>query len=316
MSHHYFSLIAIAVTVFALSDTALLSGQAPTTPASPAASDSSAHGNDQSIDDPYADDDSAELGVKVGSCPGEAVCVTDTMIGSPAEAADIRSGDYILMIDGAKVTSPAELKRTIANHQPGEKVTIILWRRGRELTKEIDLALESEEIPPANRAWLGVSLMPARERGVSVDQVVSGGPAAQVGLLSGDVISAVNGQEVKGVDGFMRRLGEFEPGNKVRLLIDRNGVQHNIDAKLGSVEEAPLSFLRRAYRRQLGSRPRGYPMGMPMVGFDPIMDEAIDDLRRQIRELRNQVQELKGRQDDLGSEQLSEDSQRQSPNDP
>jgi PDZ domain-containing secreted protein len=247
--------------------------------------------------DKYADSDSPELGVIVGSCPGDAVCVIDTMMGSPADEAGIREGDYILMVDGQQVASPVELKQAIANHQPGDKVTVIFWRRGLEMTKEIQLASESKTLPPSHKAWLGVMLTSADDGGVAIDQVIPGGPAARAGLKVGDVVTKLNGVAIDNVDEFVKQVGDLLPDSKIELTVRRGAETESIAVKLGSIDDAPMRFLRRAFRPpmfhgpMLGDRLLDEGLLNPPFSSDPMLDEKLDQLRQQIRELQDKVRQ-------------------------
>ena len=73
----------------------------------------------------------------------------------------------------------------------------------------------------------------ARLRGVLVESVTPGGPAAQAGLqatrraitgeiLLGDLIVAMDGQPIESTDGLFAALDEHQPGDSVKLSIVRN----------------------------------------------------------------------------------------------
>jgi hypothetical protein len=50
---------------------------------------------------------------------------------SPAAQSDLEVGDIISAVDGEDVTSPADLARTIAQHDSGDAVDLEIWREGR-----------------------------------------------------------------------------------------------------------------------------------------------------------------------------------------
>jgi len=91
--------------------------------------------------------------------------------------------------------------------------------------------------------------LPADLRGVLVAQVVKGGPSDQAGLLGsqkqveidgsqvnvgGDVIVAVDGTGVTGMDGVIDYLFTSKrPGDKITLTILRNGQQKDVGVTLG-----------------------------------------------------------------------------------
>lgn len=59
--------------------------------------------------------------------------------------------------------------------------------------------------------------------GVLISEVVTNTPAEKAGLQPGDVIVEVNGEGVRGVESFRKRIAEIKPGNEVSLTIVRNG---------------------------------------------------------------------------------------------
>lgn len=97
------------------------------------------------------------------------------------------------------------------------------------------------------RAWIGISgttvASDARQgrtagRGVLVLAVVPEGPAAKAGLRSqngeppGDVIVAVDGEQVEEWDDLLSLLGDREPGQRIRLGILRDGRQLEVPVVL------------------------------------------------------------------------------------
>ncbi|MBI5135748.1 MAG: DegQ family serine endoprotease [Nitrospirae bacterium] len=59
--------------------------------------------------------------------------------------------------------------------------------------------------------------------GVVVSQVVEGGPAAQAGVLAGDVITRINGQPVPSVTALRNAIGLQRVGTEVQVLVLRDG---------------------------------------------------------------------------------------------
>ena len=78
------------------------------------------------------------------------------------------------------------------------------------------------------RGWLGVYIQPldaelAKElglkQGVGIHEVIEGSPAAEAGLQAGDVVLEVDGKAVKEVTELQRRIGDFKPGQTVKLKV-------------------------------------------------------------------------------------------------
>ena len=96
------------------------------------------------------------------------------------------------------------------------------------------------------RGWLGVQIQPVtadianslglkNAAGAIVDEPQSGSPAAQAGIKSGDVITAVNGVQVKDSRELARTIGMMAPDTSVKLDIVRNGEPRSVTATLAQV---------------------------------------------------------------------------------
>jgi S1-C subfamily serine protease len=71
--------------------------------------------------------------------------------------------------------------------------------------------------------------------GVTVSGVLSGGPAAQAGLATGDVITSVDGQSVDSPTAISLLLVGHHPGDKIQVSwVDSSGQSHTATVDLGS----------------------------------------------------------------------------------
>jgi S1-C subfamily serine protease len=69
-------------------------------------------------------------------------------------------------------------------------------------------------------------------RGVYIDSVIVGGPAALAGVRRGDIITRV-GETALGEESFAERLLAYAPGEVMRVTVDRGGEEVIIDVQLG-----------------------------------------------------------------------------------
>jgi len=84
-------------------------------------------------------------------------------------------------------------------------------------------------------AYLGVQLSDATSgAGAGVGQVASGGPAADGGLRSGDVVTAIDGKAIAGADALVNAVDGHKPGDQVTLTVRRGGDTSSIKVKLGT----------------------------------------------------------------------------------
>jgi C-terminal processing protease CtpA/Prc len=92
-------------------------------------------------------------------------------------------------------------------------------------------------LPPGRRAMLGVNLgaTEANGAGIRVEGVSPGGPAAEAGVRSGDVIVAVQATPVTTGRELVKVMEGIEPGDKVALELRRDGKPVKV-----AVEARPL----------------------------------------------------------------------------
>jgi serine protease Do len=99
-----------------------------------------------------------------------------------------------------------------------------------------------------SRGWLGVVIQEVNKdlaesfglkhaKGALVAQLVPGSPAEKGGLLSGDIITAFNGQEINLSTDLPHRVGRVKPGADAKLSIVRNGKTKVIHLEIGSLPD-------------------------------------------------------------------------------
>lgn len=127
-----------------------------------------------------------------------------------------------------------------------------------------------------SRGWLGVSIQPVtgeiassfgmkKAAGALVNGVVEGGPAAKAGIRQGDIITGIDGREVKDVQQLQRVVADTPIGKKVELTIFREGKPLKLQLVLGNSDSA-------------GAR-QAKPEEQPSVW----LGMTVDDLPRELR---------------------------------
>jgi S1-C subfamily serine protease len=151
--------------------------------------------------------------------------VTRVFPESAAEKAGLEVGDIIVGVNDKTVTSAAELRNTIGLLRSGDTVGIRYLRDNEsrstsaELGRAEDQLLSGVDIHPG---LAGASFAPAStssDSGVEVTNVEEGSPAAQRGLRSGDVITAVNRVLVRN----LRDLAAIAENNRILFLLVQRG---------------------------------------------------------------------------------------------
>jgi S1-C subfamily serine protease len=102
-----------------------------------------------------------------------------------------------------------------------------LIRHGRVRRASIGVAAQTA---PLSRR-LQVMAEVDQSTGVLLASVETGGPADQAGLLMGDLIVAVDGQSVTGVDDLIRQLDGEKIARSVLLTTVRNGKRRNVEVR-------------------------------------------------------------------------------------
>ncbi len=165
--------------------------------------------------------------------------VRQVINGSAADKAGIKPGDVIVAVDGRPIKHMHDLPIRIAQHKPGDRVSIGLIRDGKPLTLVVKVEKMAESAAASGQSEkqqpkLGLMLrdldketaekLHARVRqGVVVEQVQPGSPAAFAGIQPGDVIYQLNRKPVANLQQFSKMARRFKPGDVVQLLLDRHG---------------------------------------------------------------------------------------------
>jgi len=170
---------------------------------------------------------------------------------SPAGKAGIKTGDFIVAIDGSATPDVNWLRNVVAGIEPGKAVSVDLYRDGKKTTVKVTLtaqpkdmaaALGGEEQPQApektaaRKFGLEVTTLTrelARKygystslKGVMITEVDGASSAAEQGLAPGTVLTHVQNKPVTTAEEFAQALEAKEAASGVRLrIMDRSGAQ-------------------------------------------------------------------------------------------
>lgn len=143
--------------------------------------------------------------------------VSEVLPNSGSAKAGIKSGDVIVSMNGKPLSSFAELRSRIATTEPGTKVKLGLLRDGKPLDVEVTLDKSTSStasadliIPALQGASLSDGQLKDGTKGVAVDNVDKGSPAAQVGLHKDDIIIGLNRERVRSI-AELRKVLESKP---------------------------------------------------------------------------------------------------------
>ncbi len=174
--------------------------------------------------------------------------VSQVAAGGPAEKAGVKAGDVVTQFNGRPVADTTELQKMVAATKPGTTVPLKVVRNAKEQTinvtvAELDLDAErtgrqsrgNERQAPDEQGQdsFGLTLtnvtpqvarrlqMPSGVTGAVITAVDPDGPSAGA-LRQGDVILAVNGQEIGSAAEAGRELQRVGAGRIARVLVWRD----------------------------------------------------------------------------------------------
>jgi serine protease Do len=114
------------------------------------------------------------------------------------------------------------------------------------------------------RGWIGVNVQPVSDEiaeslglkkteGALVAEAQADAPAAKAGIVSGDVITAVNGNAVKDSRDLAKKVGTLAPGSSVKLAVLRKGEEKSVTVTLGKLPDERQARAAPAAREDSGS---------------------------------------------------------------
>jgi Do/DeqQ family serine protease len=172
------------------------------------------------------------------------VLVTNVYDGSPAQEAHLQVGDLVLAIDGKEVSDPDSFGYRFATKTLGGTATFTIERDQKQIDVDVVLKPAPETVPRDTRnlteysPFEGATVMnlsPAvadelrldgDPEGVVVAAIAPNSAAARVGLRVGDIVRAVNQQEVQSTR-MLEAITRSSP-RLWQLAIERDGKVNRI----------------------------------------------------------------------------------------
>jgi serine protease Do len=191
------------------------------------------------------DQDSAEA---FGLSSRDGALVVEVAPDRAADKGGVRHGDIVIAIDGDSIEDTRELIDTISAMPPGTEVELTVIRDGKQRKLEVELeardAIEDDtgrEVEPtreddtAERLGISVSELNSQVRrmyrleddaeGVVITKVLPVSPAADEGLMAGDLIIEANGEVIESVDQLREAVAGVPTGGYLRLYVQRTQAQ-------------------------------------------------------------------------------------------
>jgi serine protease Do len=168
----------------------------------------------------------------------------------PAEKSGLESGDVIVTFDGKDIPTSADLPHVVGLVAPGSKIAVEIVRDRKRKTINVEVggldaddsfALNTGKAGEGNGGRLGLVVEAAGpevlERwgisgGVMVREVIPSSPAANAGIMAGDVITLIDSKPVKSAETFEKAVDGLRGGSSVPLRLIRRGSPLFIGLKL------------------------------------------------------------------------------------
>jgi Do/DeqQ family serine protease len=145
-------------------------------------------------------------------------------IGSPAQKAGMEPGDFIVELNRKKVKDVNQLVREVGNLEAGTKATFGIIRAEKRIDLTVKIEERNDKVSADNgKLWPGFIAVPLTDetrkqlklddphvQGVAVTGVQEKSPAASLRLQGGDIITAVNGKNVKTLSEFYTALADAD----------------------------------------------------------------------------------------------------------
>lgn len=274
---------------------------------------------------PLVADGDGWLGVILAD--SEKPVIAEVIPDSPAEKAGLLPNDVLLSVDGQTMDGVEVFAATIRSRNAGDDVRLRIRRAGetRELTVILAIRpgaqptsgaarpaaplqnrkLERPEPRPApapGSAYLGIRVV-EEDGGLTVTEVLPGGPAARSGVRVGGRLVRIGQHEVRGFRDIDAVLRGLSPGQSIGLAIRRGSRgASSVDERQVEVGVAPRAAVARPAPGPMESAPIPGRRSAENRSTVQSSKSRLSRLRTEIETLRREVAEL--------TEQLEEEARR------
>jgi Do/DeqQ family serine protease len=185
--------------------------------------------------DPVTSEVAEALGLKIA----RGALVRTVTKGGPADVAGLKPGDVVVAVNGHPVEHPDALGYRLTTAGLGSTVKLTVTRDGAEHEASLKLEQAPEGVPKDERLIDGRNpfagalvanlsprvaealQMPVEAKGVVIEDITRGSPAARLGFEPKDIIININGQDITST-AVLAQTVENDPG-LWRVEIERDG---------------------------------------------------------------------------------------------
>jgi Do/DeqQ family serine protease len=146
---------------------------------------------------------------------------SQVFLGSPADKGGICPGDFITHVDKKEARDVNALTRMVGDLKPGDSATFTVIRDGASRDIQVRIETRTNEVASdSKKLWPGLLVVPLTDelkeqleldkdaKGLCVVRVESNSPADIIGMRQGDLVTALNGENVRDLRSFYKLLRE------------------------------------------------------------------------------------------------------------
>jgi len=271
--------------------------------------------------------------------------INEVVEDSPAEEAGLEEDDIIIAFNGSKVRDDEDLTDLVYDAEPGDQVTLTIFRDGKEQQIQAELGRRPRSLrwfdhggwfepprpprpprPPKppnvhtfhfddydwEHPYIGVTLLDVSKRtarsmgsdsyGVLIDDVEGDSPAAKAGLQPGDLIVAIDDEDVREAADVRDIIADKEEGDIARVTFLRERKKSTVEVSVELDEDGYYYGGPRVI--SLPDLPkidiripelRGLHLGRSLDGFyfdSEEYQEEMKDLARELKEMKEELGDL------------------------
>jgi Do/DeqQ family serine protease len=160
---------------------------------------------------------------------------SQVFLGSPADKGGVYPGDFITHVDRKEARDMNALTRMVGDLKPGDSAVFTVIRDGASRDVQVRIETRTNEVASDNKKlWPGILVVPLNDelkeqleldkdaKGLCVVRVETNSPADIIGMRQGDIITALNGENVRDLRSFYRLLRE-KTSSELWLGFTRSG---------------------------------------------------------------------------------------------
>ena len=153
---------------------------------------------------------------------------------SIAWEAGLRSGDTIVSVDGYETPTLNSVYEQLLEAFIERRAVTVKLSDQRDLTFRLD-KIKVDAEPSEIQDIVGLKLQMPKEK-VIIGEVTEDSPAAKAGIVAGDHITAIDGEQIDHWQDLVRGV-IYRPGEKASIDISRNGQSQQLQVTIGFAEQ-------------------------------------------------------------------------------